>query len=74
MASLALGKGAKAISNSGLVFTDDNIDKLMFERFLGKKIRNAPKGKRNMPHNRKRTHDDDMAFEKSFRDLIIHTL
>ncbi|MBQ4629921.1 MAG: YaiI/YqxD family protein [Clostridia bacterium] len=70
VASLALGKGAKAVSNSGLVFTNDNIDKLLFERFLGKKIRKAPKGKRTMPHNRKRTQDDDFEFEKSLRELI----
>jgi len=70
VASLALGKGAKAVSNSGLIFTNDNIDKLLFERFLGKKIRNAPKAKRNMPHNRKRTQEDDFAFEKSLKELI----
>ena len=37
VATLALGKGAKAISNSGMIFDDTNIDKLLFERFLGKK-------------------------------------
>ena len=32
VAALALGKGAKAVSNSGLIFDDSNIDKLLFER------------------------------------------
>lgn len=70
VAALALGKGAYAISNSGLMFSDDNIDKLLFERFLGKKQRNAPKSKRNMPHNRKRTIADDKAFKDALSRLI----
>lgn len=70
LASLALGKGAKAVSNSGLIFTSDNIDQLLFERFLGKKVRNAPKSKRHMPHISPRTKDDDILFENSLRKLI----
>jgi len=70
VAALALGKRAKAISNSGLIFTDDNIDKLLFERFLGKKQRNASKGKKKMAHIHKRTLEDDKAFERGFRYLI----
>ena len=70
VAALALGKGAKAISNSGMIFDDTNIDKLLFERFLGKKVRNGPKSKRNMPHNRKRDKSDDEAFEISFRQMF----
>lgn len=70
VAALALGKRAKAISNSGLIFTDSNIDKLLFERFLGKKQRNSSKGKKRMPHIRKRTAEDDEAFERSFRKLL----
>lgn len=70
VAALALGKKAKAISNSGLIFTDDNIDKLLFERFLGKKQRDASKGKKRMSHIPKRTIDDDIAFERGFRSLL----
>lgn len=70
VAALALGKRAKAISNSGLIFTDDNIDKLLFERFLGKKQRSASKGKKHMGHIHKRTLEDDKAFEKGFRYLL----
>jgi len=70
VAALALGKKAKAISNSGLIFTDDNIDKLLFERFLGKKQRNSSKGKNRLSHIRKRTPEDDEAFERSFRKLL----
>ena len=70
VAALALGKRAKAISNSGLIFNDDNIDKLLFERFLGKKQRNAPKGKKHMSHIAKRTLEDDKSFEREFRSLL----
>ena len=70
VAALALGKNAKAISNSGLIFTNDNIDKLLFERFLGKKQRNSPKGKKRLPHIPKRTAEDDKAFERSFRKIL----
>ncbi len=70
VAALALGKRAKAISNSGLIFTDDNIDKLLFERFLGKKQRNASKGKKRMSHIPKRTPEDDKAFESGLRKVI----
>ena len=70
VAALALGKKAKAISNSGLIFTNDNIDKLLFERFLGKKQRNASKGKKRMAHIPKRTSEDDKTFEEQFRNLL----
>ncbi len=70
VAALALGKGAKAVSNSGLIFTDDNIDKLLFERFLGKKQRGAKKGKVHLPHIAKRTSEDDKAFEEALKYLI----
>ena len=70
VAALALGKKAKAISNSGLIFTNDNIDKLLFERFLGKKQRNASKGKKRMTHIPKRTSEDDKTFEEQFRHLL----
>ena len=70
VAALALGKKARAVSNSGLIFTNENIDKLLFERFLGKKQRNSAKGKKRLSHIRKRTPEDDEAFEKSFRKLL----
>ena len=70
VAALALGKGAKAVSNSGLIFTDGNIDKLLFERFLGKKQRNAKKGKKHLSHIPPRTKEDDEAFELAFKNLI----
>ncbi len=71
VAALALGKKAKAISNSGLIFTSENIDKLLFERFLGKKQRNSSRGKKRISHIRKRTLEDDERFENNFRKLLV---
>ena len=43
VAALALGKGAKAIHQSGKWFTDDNIDGLLMDRHLAKKARRSGK-------------------------------
>lgn len=59
VAALALGKKAYAISNNGMEFNDENMDKLLFERFLGKKVRRA--GKRTKGPS-KRTETDDKNF------------
>jgi uncharacterized protein len=41
LAALALGKGAAALSPTGLEFTDQNIDRLLLERELSAKQRRA---------------------------------
>ncbi len=67
VAALALGKGAKGINQNGLVFTNDNIDRLLFERHIGKKVRKS--GQRTKGPQ-KRTTDDDIAFLNAFEKLI----
>ncbi len=68
VAALALGKGAYAIGNSGLWYTSDNIEKLLFERFVHGKVRRA--GKSGRGHNiKKRTAADDENFRTSFERL-----
>ena len=59
VAALAIGKKAYALSNNGMEYNDDNMDKLLFERFLGKKSRRA--GKRTKGPS-KRTEDEDENF------------
>ncbi|MBQ7953568.1 MAG: DUF188 domain-containing protein, partial [Clostridia bacterium] len=59
VAALALGKKAYAISNSGMEFNDENMDKLLFERFLGKKSRRAGKKTKGPA---KRTEEDNKNF------------
>ena len=67
VAAMALGKGAAALNQNGLIYTDSNIDQLLFERHLGQKSRRT--GKRTAAV-KKRTSSDDEAFESA----LIHLL
>lgn len=71
VASMALGKGAYAIHQNGFVFDDSNMDKLLFERHLGQKIRRSG-GKTKGP--RKRTKEDDNNFEAAIHSLLLRIL
>jgi uncharacterized protein YaiI (UPF0178 family) len=70
VAALALGKGARALNQNGMIFSSDNMDKLLFERHLGQKVRRA--GGRTKG-TRKRTYQDDEKFERALRQLIEQT-
>lgn len=67
VAAMALGKGARAINQNGRIYNDDNIDKLLFERHLGQKVR---RGGGRTKGFKKRTREDDEQFEKVFRRLV----
>lgn len=69
VAALALGKKAYAIHQSGKIFTDDNIDGLLLDRHLAKKLR-ISKSKHHIKGPKKRTKDDDKKFEESLLKLI----
>ncbi len=69
VAALALGKGAFAIHQSGKIFTDDNIEGLLMDRHLSSKLRRCNR-KHHIKGPKKRTLDDDIAFENSFRQLL----
>lgn len=66
VATMVLGKKAYAINQNGRIYTNDNIDLLMFERHIAKKQRRA--GVRTSSI-RKRSREDDEHFEHSFRNL-----
>ena len=68
VAALALGKGARAIHQSGRQYTDDNIDGLLMERHLAGKARRA--GKHHLKGPAKRTEEDDRRFAESFGKMI----
>ena len=68
VAALALGKGSKAIHQSGRWFTDENIDGLLMERHMAKVARRS--AKHHLKGPAKRTPEDDRRFEESFRRLI----
>ncbi len=67
VAAMGLGKGAKVINQNGLIYSDSNIDRLLFERHLGQKVRKAG-GRTNGA--KKRTKEDDLNFENAFLKLL----
>lgn len=67
VAAMSLGRGAKALNQNGLIYSDKNMDRLLFERALGQKIRRSG-GK--FGKNRRRERSDDEAFIKAFRMLL----
>ena len=67
LAAMCLSKRANAVNQNGLIFTDKNIDQLLFTRYVGKKVR-AAGGRTKGPA--KRTAEQDIAFEKALKKLI----
>ncbi len=68
LASLILARGASALGASGLIYTLDNIDKLLFTRHISREVRKAKKGRpKGVP---KRTAEDDEKFLYSLKKLI----
>jgi uncharacterized protein len=67
LASMSLGKGCKVIHQNGFLYTVDNIDRMLFERHLSKKIRQS--GGRG-GHIKKRTKENDEQFEIGFEELV----
>ena len=67
LASIVISKNAKAINNNGLIYNSSNIDRLLFERFLGQKFRTANIKTKNM---KKRTCEMDKKFKENFLKLI----
>lgn len=73
VAAMALGKGAYAIHQSGKWYTDENIDRMLMERHLGKKARRAS-GRNHLKGPKKRTEEDNVRFRESFEKLVRSAL
>ena len=73
VAALALGKGAFAIHQSGKIFTENNIDSLLMQRYVCKKQRMSS-SKHHIKGPKKRTKEDDINFEISFEKLILKNI
>lgn len=71
LAAMVLAKGALALNQNGMIYSGDNMDRLLFERHLGQKVRRAG-GRTSGP--RKRTKEDDIKFETAFRRVIQSVL
>lgn len=67
LAAMCLARKAVPLSQNGMVYTDKNIDQLLFTRYVSKKIRNAG-GRMKGPS--KRTPDQDKAFKAALEKLI----
>ena len=73
VAAMILGKGAYGIHQSGKWYTDENIDHMLMERHISKKIRRS-KSKYHLRGPAKRTAEDDVRFEESLERLILKIL
>ena len=72
VAALALGKGAYAIHQNGMRYTNGNIDRLLMERHLARKARRA--GRHHLKGPAPRTPEDDRRFALSFDQLAREAL
>ena len=70
VAAMILAKGAYGIHQSGRWYTNDNIDQMLMERHLNKKVRRSS-SKNHMKGPKKRTEEDDERFSESFEKLIL---
>lgn len=66
LASLILSMGAYGINFNGMYYTNQNIDRLLFERHISKKQRRSG---RKSGHIKKRSTDMDVSFEKALVNL-----
>jgi len=71
LAAMVLSKQANVINQNGLRYTDDNIDQLLFTRFVSKKVRDAG-GRVKGP--KKRQKEDNLKFEMSLEALCRELL
>ena len=71
LAAMVIGKGAKAVNQNGLIYTDENMDKLLLERHIGQKVRRSGGRTKGPP---KRSIEDDARFEAAFQQLLQDTL
>lgn len=69
VAAMALGKGARAIHQSGMWYTEYNIDGLLAERHMKKEARRAS-SRNHMKGPKKRTPEDDRRYVESLERLI----
>lgn len=69
VAAMALGKGCFCLHQSGMRFTQHNIDRLLFERSASAKARRSS-AKNHLKGPRKRTKEDDEHFAAAFEKLL----
>ena len=67
LAAIAMNKASHVINQNGMIYNDENIDRLLYSRHISKKIRKSG-GKTKGP--KKRTKEDDINFEKTLNEIL----
>ncbi len=67
LAAMCLARGAIAVSQNGMIYNNDNIDGLLMQRHMAKKIRMGGGRLKGSP---KRTVEQDKKFELVLKKLI----
>ncbi len=68
LAAMCLARGAKPISQDGMIYDSNNIDGLLMQRHTAKKIR---MGGGRLKGNPKRTSEQDKTFEERLKELLL---
>ena len=71
VAAMVLGKKSYAINPKGYIYSEDNIDKLLFERHISSKVRRSG-GKTFNP--KKRTSEDDDRLKYNLTKLVENAI
>ncbi len=71
VAAMVLGKRSYAISPRGNIFSDKNIDKLLFERHLSAKVR---RGGGKTGKHKKRSEEDNINLRENLIKLVEKSL
>jgi uncharacterized protein YaiI (UPF0178 family) len=62
LAAMIRSKGGKCLNQNGIIYNDDNLDKMLFERFLSGKVRRGG-GKIKGPSKRNKENDEKFRIE-----------
>ncbi|WP_434793674.1 hypothetical protein TPDSL_36330 [Terrisporobacter petrolearius] len=66
LAAMAINKASYVINQNGLIYTNDNIDRLLYNRHISKKIR---KNGGRVKGPKKRSREDNINFEKTLVEV-----
>lgn len=66
LAAMVLARGGYPINQNGREISNENIERLLYMRHVGQKIRRAG-GRTKGP--KKRTQENNVAFERKFREI-----
>ena len=67
LAAMCLAKGAQPVHQNGILYTNNNIDELLYARYIGKKLRRAGHRTKGPPP---RTKAQDEAFAAALAALL----